>query len=666
MGRRLKRSSNAPQNLLNERSNAVEEAGTVVIRIRALMSEATRHVYRFGPFELDVLARRLTRDDEGLSVTPKALDLLLLLVEHRGRLLEKGELMRRLWPDTFIEEANLTQQIFTLRKQLGEQPDGRAYIETVPRRGYRFSAEVQEIRVPPTAETSAPERRPLWGLSARAAIALVLVGLAIAVAAWLDSRRPPKPAASTAAKTLAILPFRGLEPGGADEYLSFGMADALITRLARIGGLIVRPTGSVLKYAGKDVDPLAAARELSVDSLVDGRFQRVGDRIRVTVQLLATRDGSSIWAGTFDEPFKDVFAVQDRISERVADELVATLTEAERAGLTRRFTESAEAYQLYLRGRYFWERRTAESLEKSVDYYRQAIAHDPAYALAYAGLADSYLIMGNFSALAPADAFPKAKAAAEKALQIDVTLSEARVARAFATYLYDRDWEYAEREFRRALSEAPHYGPGHQWYAVSLTSRGRFEDAIAEIVRAKEVDPLSLVINAVHAWVLYLGRRYDDAIDQARRTLVMDASFSLPHYYLGLVQTARGNHAEAAAELSKGIAMYGSPGRDQDVGALGFVLARQGRIQEARAILKQLSDTRRGDYRSPYASALVHLGLDERDQALNLLQRAADERFPWAIHYGVNPHLDALRADPRFKALLQRIGIPEVPQPRGQ
>ena len=627
------------------------------------MGEATRHVYRFGPFELDALAKRLTRDGEGLSVTPKALDLLLLLVEHRGRLLEKGELMQRMWPDTFIEEANLTQQIFTLRKQLGEQAGGRPYIETVPRRGYRFAAEVQEIREPPASEMSAPERRPVSGLPIRAALIFVLVGLGIAVAAWLSNRRPAKPAAPTATKTLAILPFHGLEPGGADEYLSFGMADALITRLARIRGLIVRPTGSVLKYAGKAVDPLAAARELSVDSVVDGRFQRVGDRIRVTVQLLATHDGSTIWADTFDEPLKDVLAVQDRISERVADGLVATLTEADRAGLTRGFTQNAEAYQLYLRGRYFWERRTAESLEKSVDYYRQAIAHDPAYAMAYAGLADSYLIMGNFSALAPADAFPKAKAAAEKALEIDATLSEARVTRAFATYLYDRDWEHAEKEFKRALSEAPHYGPGHQWYAVSLTSRGRFEEAVAEIRRAKEVDPLSLVINAVHAWVLYLGRRYDEAIDQARRTLVMDASFSLPHYYLGLAQTARGNHAEAAAELSKSIAMYGSPGRDQDVGALGFVLARQGRIQEARALLKDLSHPGGGEYRSPYASALVHLGLDERDQALELLQRAADERFPWAIHYSVDPQLDALRADPRFKTLLQRIGIPEIPLP---
>lgn len=642
----------------------IEAAKTAEIRIGTSMTQPARHVYRFGPFELDVLARRLTRHGEAVSVTPKALDLLLLLVEHRGRLLEKGELMQRLWPGTFIEDANLTQQIFTLRKQLGEQPDGRPYIETVPRRGYRFAAEVQELREPSLPGTLPPERRTGKGVSTRAASVLAVVGLVIVAAVgatiWRRANRLEPPPAT---KTLAILPFRALEPDGADEYLSFGMADALITRLARIRGLIVRPTGSVLKYGGKDVDPLSAARELSVDTLVDGRFQRVGDRIRVTVQLLATRDGSTIWAGTFDEPHKDVLAVQDRISERVAEELVATLSEAERARLTRRFTENAEAYELYLRGRYLWERRTAESLDKSVEHYRQAIAHDPAYALAYAGLADSYLIMGNFSAVAPADAFPKAKAAAQKALDIDPALSEARVTRAFVAYLYDRDWAYAEREFRRALSEAPHYGPGHQWYAVSLTSRGRFDAAVEEIVRAKEVDPLSLVINAVHAWVLYLGRRYDEAIEQAERTLVTDPSFSLAHNYLGLAHTARGDYAEAAAELSKSIAKYGSRGRDQDAGALGFVLARQGRTSEARAILKELSDMQHGKYRPPFARALVHLGLDERDQALTLLQQAADERFPWAIHYNVNPQLDLLRADPRFKTLLERTGIPEVPLP---
>jgi DNA-binding winged helix-turn-helix (wHTH) protein/TolB-like protein/TolA-binding protein len=630
------------------------------------MSEPARHIYNFGPFELDILARRLTRAGEPLALTPKALDLLVILVEHRGRLLAKDELMRWLWPDTFVEEANLTQYIFTLRKQLGEQPGGRAYIETVSRRGYRFVAEVNEVREPASAEQPEVERTipgRVRDVGARGAVAMLLVVVAVAGVAWFNGRRSTTPGDPPAGKTLAILPFRALEPGGADEYLALGMADAIITRLARIHGLVVRPTSSVLKYVTSPVDPLAVARELSVDSLVDGRFQRLDDRVRVTVQLLAARDGSPIWAGTFDEPFKDVFTVQDRISERVAEALVATLTDEERARLTRRFTGNTEAYQLYLRGRYFWERRTDDSLRKSVDYYRQAIAHDPTYALAYAGLADSYLIMGNFSMLAPGDAFPKARAAAQKALDIDASVTQARVALAFVTYLYDRNWDEAERGFVRALSEAPNYGPGHQWYAVSLTSRGRFDEAVAEIERAERVDPLSLVINAVRAWILYLSRRYDEAIEQAKRTIDMDAGFPLPHYYLGLAYLARGRHADAAEELRKSSAMYGSQGRDKDLAALGLALARQGRTADARAVLNELQQPVRERYVSPYAAAVVYLGLGDSGQALVLLERAADERFPWAMQYNVDPLLDTLRADPRFKALLQRIGIPEVPLP---
>ncbi len=340
---------------------------------------------------------------------------------------------------------------------------------------------------------------------------LVTLGLIVlATAGYLWSRRsaPNVAPSSTGSRTLAVLPFRALDPNTTEDYLALGMADALITRLAQVNGLIVRPTSSVMRYSRPTVDPLAPGRELAVSSLLDGRFQRVGDRIRVTVQLLDVRDGSSLWAGTFDESFNDVFALQDAISERVAQALVANLTRQDRERLTRRYTDNVEAYQLYLRGRYSWERRTDDGLKKSVDFYQQAIAKDPGYGLAYAGLADTYLIMGNFSLWAPDDAFPRAVAAANKALELDRDLVQAEVARAFATYLYDRDWNAAEAGFRRALLRAPTYGPGHQWYAVCLVSRGRFDEAIAAIERAQDVDPLSQTIAAAHAWVLYLSRQY--------------------------------------------------------------------------------------------------------------------------------------------------------------
>jgi TolB-like protein/Flp pilus assembly protein TadD len=463
---------------------------------------------------------------------------------------------------------------------------------------------------------------------------------------------------------LAVLPFKALASSENDESLALGMADALITRLATVHGLIVRPTSSVMKYAQGGVDILAAGRQLQVDALVDGRFQLVGDRVRVTVQLMNLADGSSIWADAFDEPFKDVFAVQDRISQRVAEALVANLTPEDRGRLARRDTQNTEAYRLYVRGRYFWERRTSESLHKSLEYYGQAIALDPSYGLAYAGMADSYNILGNFGLLAPRDAYPKAKTAAQQALTLDAHLSQARIAVAFATYLYDRDWNAAESGFKRALAEAPNYGPGHQWYAVCLVSRGRFDEALAEIRRAVEVDPTSLVINAVEAWVSFLARRYDAAIADAKRTLEMDADFVLAYEYLALTYAAQGKYEEALMEMRR-FKSYSPATYDRDVGVVGLGLARTGRLEDARRTLDDLKALTRERYVSPYSEALIRIGLGEKAQAIALLERAADERYPWAIHFNIDPLLDPVRDDPRFIALRRRIGLPAVPIPVG-
>lgn len=484
---------------------------------------------------------------------------------------------------------------------------------------------------------------------------------ATGVAVWYVRERGPATTASAVrpgTASVAVLPFRVLGPDR-DDYLALGMADAVITRLAQAPGLVVRPTGSVMKYVAADVDPLAAGRELAVDSLLDGRFQRSEDRIRVTVQLLNVADGSSIWADTFDEPFGDVFAVQDAISQRVAQALAANLTREARGRMTRRYTNDTEAYQLYIRGRYFWERRTAESLRRSIDFYNQAIAKDPTYALAYAGLADSYNILGNFGVAAPGDIYPRAKAAATRALEIDATLVEAEVARAFATYLYDRDWPTAEDGFTRALAAAPNYGPAHQWYAVCLVSRGRFDDARAEIRRAVEVEPLSLAINAVVAWIEYLTRRNNEAVAAAMRTIEMDANFGLAHTYLGMAYASKHLNNEAIRELRRGLARS-EQGSDRDLGLLGLVLARSGRTADAREVLNTLARLRRERYTSPYGEALIRMGLGDRDEALRLLEAAVDEHHPWAIHFNVDPALDPLRAEPRFKALLQRIGIPDI------
>jgi serine/threonine protein kinase/TolB-like protein/Flp pilus assembly protein TadD len=540
--------------------------------------------------------------------------------------------------------------------------DIQRYVESLSN-GDVFTTGVQEISDGSRPALLVDGARSHHGLRPRMLVAAGLIVLVTAGYLW--SRRPVSSLgeSGTGPRTLAVLPFRALDPNTTEDYLAFGMADALITRLAQVNGLIVRPTSSVMKYSRPTVDPLAPGRELAVSSLLDGRFQRVGDRIRVTVQLLDVRDGSSLWAGTFDELFDDVFALEDAISERVAQALVANLTREDRSRLTRRYTENAAAYQLYLRGRYLWERRTSEALKKSVDFYQQAIANDPSYGLAYAGLADAYVIMGNFGLLSPDDAFPKAKAAATKALELDRDLVQAEVAHAFATYLYDRDWNAAETGFRQALAGAPDYGPGHQWYAVCLLSRGRFEEAIAEIRRAQDAEPLSQTIAAVHAWVLYLTRQYEAAIVQANRVVEMDPASPLAHYYLGLSYAAMARFDESTSALRRSTVAIGAEGRDKNLGALGFVLARQGRTSDAHVVIRELQQQARRRYVPPYAEAIVRLALGDREQALTLLERAAEKHYPWAVHFNVDPMLDSLRSDARFSSLLQRVGMPVVALP---
>ena len=491
--------------------------------------------------------------------------------------------------------------------------------------------------------------------------AAVVVAISVAVAGWAFQTRG-RSASSTSVRTLAVLPFKPLGPGGADEYLALGMADALITRLANIRGLVVRPTSSVATYADDEkVDPSTAGRQLGVDALVDGRFQRAGDRVRVTVQLLDVANGATLWASSFDEPFSNVFAVQDAISQRVAEELVASLTPDDRSRLKARDTGNTEAYQLYVRGRYFWERRTGDALRKSIEYYRQAIERDPSYALAFAGLADSYNILGNASVLPPGEAYPQAKAAAAEALRLDDGLSQARIAMAFATYLYDRNWTAAEALFARALAEAPHYGPGHQWYAVCLLSRGRFEDARREMARAVALDPSSVAINAVEAWVSFLSRRYGDAIAQANRALEMDNGSLLAHNYLALTHTAQNDYVEAAKALRPLVS--NADRKPANLGLTGLGFARTGRVTAARRAIDELNVLARVRHVPAYNESLVRIGLGEHDEAITLLGRAADERFPWAIHFNVDPLLDPLRQDPRFGALLRRATIPEVALP---
>jgi DNA-binding winged helix-turn-helix (wHTH) protein/Tfp pilus assembly protein PilF len=468
------------------------------------MSRLTKHSYEFGPFRLDARERLLLHDEEIVPLSPKAFDMLLALVENSGHLLEKNELMQTLWPDTFVEEGSLAQNISLLRKALDES-ESQKFIETVPRRGYRFVASVRKT-----------------------------------------------------IKSIAVLPFKSLGIDGGDEYLGIGIAETLTTRLSSLKLLTVRPNSAVLKYASPEKDTVVAGRELEVDTVLEGSIRRLGERIRVTARLVSVPDGLVLWADKFDENFTDIFKVEDSISGKVAEALALKLSGDEHKRLTKRYTDKAEAYQLYLKGRYFWNKRTEDGFNRGIAQFKQAVEKDSNYALAYAGLADSYIGLTFYNFAAPNETMPKAKEAAMNALAIDSALAEAHTSLAHVLMNYDWNWSEAEKEFKLSIELNPDYATAHQWYAIHyLTAMGRPEEALQEMKRALDLEPTSLVMNTFMGATLYFAARYDEAIEQCRRTIEMDPNFAIAHWHLGLAYEQKDMFDEAIVEFQKATALSG-------------------------------------------------------------------------------------------------------------
>jgi DNA-binding winged helix-turn-helix (wHTH) protein/tetratricopeptide (TPR) repeat protein len=590
------------------------------------VSKVLKTCFEFGPFHLDAAERLLLRDGQPVALPPKVFDTLLVLVQSSGHLVEKDELMTKLWPDTFVEEATLARNISDLRKALSEDTGQHQYIETVPKRGYRFVASVKFAE----ADTILVQRRS----KLRTVVEEVVE--------------------ATSSRSLAVLPFKPLGPDDDDDYLGLGIADALISRLSNVRQILVRPTSSVFKYVGSRQDPIIAGRELRVDSVVDGSVQMLGDRIRVTVQLVSVADEASLWAEQLDVKFTDIFAVEDSISQRVVEALTVRLTGEERKLLSKHHTENTEAYQAYLRGRYFLNKRTTKCIKKAAEYFQQAIQIDPTYAFAYAGLADSLILLVTWEPLPPLEGFPKAEAAAARALEIDHTLAEAHASMGHLL-LHSWHWEDAERSFMNAIELNPGYASAHQWYSEYLAAMGRFDEAIARIHRAQELDPLSPVQNSDVGWVLYYARRYDEAIDQLRHAVEMDPEFLQAHVLLGQAYTQKAMYEEAIAEFDKAMELSGK-GR-LSILLVGHVYAVSGRTSEALATIDKLHALSKQRYFSPYRVALIHAGLGDNDQAFDWLERGYQKRDAWLIWLKVDPALDRLRGDQRFPDLLNRVGL---------
>jgi tetratricopeptide (TPR) repeat protein len=410
----------------------------------------------------------------------------------------------------------------------------------------------------------------------------------------------------------------------------------------------------VFRYKGREIDPQQVGRELGVEAALFGRVLQQDDRLIIRTELLDVAHGWQLWGAQYNRKLTDIFAVQDDISREMSEKLRLKLTGEDQRRMTRRYTESTQAYHLYLKGRFYWNKRTTPTLRRAIEYFQQAINIDPDYALAYVGLADCYALLSLYSALTPREAFPKALAAARRALEIDGTLAEAHNTLAVIKVFYEWDWEVAEKEFERALLLKPGYPDAHQRYGIYLVARGRFEEAIEELRCAQELDPLSLIINTIAGYPFYYSRRYDEAIEQYRKTLEMDPNFSMAHFRLGLAYEQKGMYEEALAELQTSKALSG----DRDViAALGHLYAVTGQRERAMQALTELEERKKQTYVSSYDLAIVYAGLNERELAFAWLEEACEERSYWLIYLKVDPILDNLRSDPRFADLVWRVGL---------
>jgi DNA-binding winged helix-turn-helix (wHTH) protein/TolB-like protein/Flp pilus assembly protein TadD len=617
----------------------------------------------FGPFVVDPVRRRLFRDGESVPVTPRAFDTLVVLMDGRGRVVEKDELMRALWPDTVVEEINLNVQISTLRKALGEQPNDHRFIVTVLRRGFAFVAEVSEVvdeapdaeaaaralsvdasppafRRPVDASATPRLRPPSRSVLAMATVVLLtVIGLPMVIRTGLSATtRGPQ-------TSIAVLPFRTLDEN-ADGALAVGLTDALITQLGTVENLSVCSTTSVLACSASSTDPIAAGRELGVRTVLDGKIQSLENRLRVTVQLLDVHDASTIWTETIDEQHADAFSLQDAIAGRIGRSLTLRLTSVDAPPDGQRRV-NPEAYALYLRGRHHWNKRTDQDIRIAVEYFRRAVETDGTAALAWSGLADSYALLSIYGRLPADEAFAKAREASDRALALDDTLSEAHASRASVLMRYDRNFAGARVEFERAIELDPGNATAQHWYGEMLMQSGASEAAIDRLRHASQLDPLSLVVQSDLAWAYYYARRYDEAAELSRRVLWLDSSFRPARQCLALVLIQQGEHAAALTECAKAD-LSGS-------GIAGTALAGLDREAQARAILQQLRWSYRKGNKGAYAAARVFAALGEPSSAVRWLRHAIRAREGQVAYLAIDPAFDSLRSEPAFQHLLSEL-----------
>jgi TolB-like protein/DNA-binding winged helix-turn-helix (wHTH) protein/Tfp pilus assembly protein PilF len=620
------------------------------------MSQQKKHFYDFGPFRIDVLKRRLLRDGEVLRLTPKAFDLLLVLVEESGTTVEKDELLDRVWPGTAVEENNLNQNITALRKSLGDSRQESQYIATIPGIGSRFVGEVRKVEDAPAASREEVIQPPVSVRPSRVFryASLIVVPLLVAALAYaLYRREAPRPAMSS----IMVLPLENISGNAAEEYFADGMTDALIGDLAKISGLHVISRTSSMHYKGTKKSLPEIAREINVDAIVEGTVQRSGDRVVVRTQLIHAPTDRHLWGGDYTRDVHDVLDLQSEIARAVAQEVRIQMTPDEQARFASRRPVRPKAYDDYLQGRYlYWNKRTEENLNKAIVLFQSAIKEDESYAPAYVGLADCYNSLGAFqvASMPPLEARRQAEEAANKALQLDSGLAEAYGALGYVKH-YNWDWTAAEKNLKRAIELNPSYANAHNFYANYLMSRGRIDESLAASNRARELDPFSLAISAQRGFLFENARRYDEAIEQLRNVIAMDSTHYQALWFIGHTYAANKQFDEAVAAAEKAVAVSErTPGA---LGMLGLAYGLAGRKAEATKILNELLELNRTRYVTPAAFVNVYIGLGDKEQAFVWLEKAYQERSYYVAYLKVFPLLDPLRSDRRFDDLVRRIGL---------
>jgi TolB-like protein/DNA-binding winged helix-turn-helix (wHTH) protein/Tfp pilus assembly protein PilF len=642
-------------------------------------------VVRFGTYELSLQSGEVRKAGVRIRVQQQPMKLLELLLERPGEVVTREELRSRVWPNEsfgdFDQAVNIA--IAKLRSALGDSAENPRYIETLPKRGYRFIAEVSVVEadtrptkpvsvaedVPgPEPETEqvdqlrairlatitpvVPKRRfwPTREVIAVLAPVLILGTLAV----WLFR---PHGDASVGIGSLVVLPLENLSGDASQDYFADGMTDELITDLAQISALRVISRTSAMVYKGARKPLPQIARELNVDAVVEGTVLRAGDQVRITAQLIQAPDDKHLWAESYEGNVRDTLALQNKVARAIAEQIRINLNPHEQAALKNARVLNPEAYESYLKGRYFWNKRTANGLKVALAYFNQAIEEDPKYAQAYSGLADTYALLGDwqYAVMTPKEALPKAKAAAMKALELDDSLSEAHNSLAFCLEGFDWDFGSAEKEFLRAIELNPGYATAHHWYSWHLSLLGRNAEAIAEMRKAENLDPLSLIINADLAELLLIAHLPDESIQQSRKTLEMDANFALAHNQMGQGYLEKHMFGEAIAEIQKAIQLSG--GSPTFTANLARAYAASG---QKAAAMEQLNDLKkRSASGDPHSSeiAMIYAALGNSDQAMTWLDKSYEQRFNPGIL--LRPGFDPLRSDSRFQDLVRRIGLPQ-------